>query len=587
MSKRNPIVYERLDAVPENVISQGTMLWNRTGSWRYMRPVYQRLTPACNNGCPAGNDIEGFIRLAGEGRFSEALEVIKNENPLPGICGRVCFHPCESACNRKEFDHAVAISAIERFIAQEAGSDVKPEKYSSPTSGKIAIVGSGPSSLSCAYHLARMGHKVTIYEAADKPGGILRYGIPAYRLPKDVLDAEIDDIVSLGVTIQCNTLVGKDISWKELDSFDAVFIGTGCHRERPLFKDKSDLKGLFPALDYLTLAARDKTSDFGKVTAVIGGGNSAIDAARTALRLKSKVTIYYQRSRNEMPAFEEEIQDAEKEGVAFMFQVQPVDIVTKWGRIRDLKLRKTVPGKPDESGRRRPEPVPGSEFTVRADTVVTAIGETPDFDILPEDLENDGWKLNVDEFGRTANDRIFAGGDAALDEHNIAEAIGSGKACACAIDAFLTGLDIGKMAEKICIGDTRRVSARKYLAARGMLADVPDVKRQVVTYNDLNTAYFYKKGRVKKEKLDIASRSGSFEEVCRSFSQKGIQAEADRCFHCGACTVCDNCYKFCPDVSVIKKPDSTGYDIDLDYCKGCGVCVNECPRAAMAMEEEI
>lgn len=583
---RKPIIYSSLTDVPDSVISEGTMLWNKTGSWRYLRPAYRRLTPACNNGCPAGNDIESFIRLAEEGRFTEALTVIRNENPLPGVCGRVCFHPCETACNRNRFDHPVAVSAIERFIADEASTDVKPTLLCPPSGKTAAVVGSGPAALSCAYHLARMGHRTTMFEKNDKPGGILRYGIPEYRLPKNVLDAEIDDIRRLGVDIQCGITVGRDVPWENLDRYDALFIGIGCHKERPLFDVAADVKGFYPSLTYLTLAAKGKTRDFGRVTAVIGGGNSAIDAARTALRLGSRVTVYYHRSKNEMPAFEEEINDAVKEGVAFEFLVQPVDIAVKWGKVKEVRMRKTRLGEPDASGRRRPEPVLGSDFSVKADTVVAAIGETPDFDLLPRNLTHDRWKLLIDDFGATAREKIFAGGDAALDRHNIAEAIGSGKAGACAIDAFLSGRCITDMAPDILIGNTRRISAMKYLAAKGVI-QVSPVDNNVVEYTDLNTAYFTRKSRVKREKLDISKRKTGFDEVCRPLGRSGVQSEAERCFHCGVCTLCDNCLMFCPDVSVIRRADGTGYDIDLDYCKGCGVCVNECPRAAMVMEEDI
>lgn len=439
--------------------------------------------------------------------------------------------------------------------------------------------------MTCAYHLARLGHRVTVFEAQDKPGGILRYGIPKYRLPKDILDREINDIVSLGVKIKCNKKVGKDISWIDLDKYDAVFIGTGCHKERRLF-DVDEAKGFFPSLKYLTLSAKNSTKGFGKTTAVIGGGNSAIDAARTALRHGSKVTLFYHRSKEEMPAFEEEILDAQKEGVDFQFLVQPVDIVIKKGKVKELKLRKTTLGKPDESGRRRPEPVLGSDFTFKVDSVIPAIGETADFDILPKKLRNDGWKLEVDEFGRTNLDKIFAGGDTALDDHNIAAAIGSGKAAALAIDANLKGLDIDTIKDKIFIGNNSGVSALKYNTLHNN-SPAPEVLNKVAGYEDLNKAYFNRQSRVKKEKLEITKRQKSFDEVCKTLGTEAVATEAERCFHCGVCTLCDNCLKFCPDVSVIKRADGTGYDIDLDYCKGCGVCVNECPRSAMFMEEDL
>lgn len=585
MSDRSQIHYDNLAIVPERVVSQGSMLWNKTGSWRYMRPGYHTLTPPCNNGCPAGTNIEGVIKLAGEKDFLAALALIKEENPLSGVCGRVCFHPCESACNRKHYDHSLAINAIERFVTDQGLGRYTARQVFPDTGKQAAVVGSGPAGLSCAYHLARMGHKVTLFEADDKPGGLLRYGIPAYRLPKDILDAEIKNITDLGVDIQCGTIVGRDLSFRELDRFDAVFLGMGCHKERSLFE--TEVKGYYASLDFLTRVAQGRISSLPAETAVIGGGNSAIDAARTALRLGSRVTLYYHRTLEDMPAFEEEIRDARNEGVNFEFLVQPVDMVTKWGKLRELKLRRTKPGKPDADGRRRPVPVPGSEFTVRADTVIAAIGEMADLDLLPENIRHNGWHMEIDRFGRTSVERLYAGGDAALEEHNIAEAIGSGKTAACAMDAFLTGTDIEAMAADISIGDSGRISASRYIASReGISPEGPDRLNRVVGYDDINPAYFFKKQRTKKEKLPLADRLSGFDEVVKSLSMNAVLMETERCFHCGVCNSCDNCLKFCPDVSVIKRADGTGYDIDLDYCKGCGICVNECPRSAMYMEVE-
>ncbi|HCY85435.1 MAG TPA: glutamate synthase [Desulfobacteraceae bacterium] len=586
MSHRETIGYETLDQVPDTVISQGTMLWNRTGSWRYLKPVYRQMTPPCNNGCPAGNNIEGMIRLAEAGKYSDALRLLKEENPLTAVCGRVCFHPCETACNRKEIDAAISIHAVERAVSEHGREGYAPHPVLSASGKTVAVVGSGPAGLSCAWHLARLGHRVVVFEKADKPGGILRYGIPAYRLPKDVLDRDIADIEALGVEIRCNTAVGKDLPWSSLEGYDAVFIGIGCHQPRPLFEGGEETEAVWDALRYLTLTAKgDFPAGNGKTTIVIGGGNSAIDAARTARRLGNAVTVYYHRTRTEMPAFGEEILEAEKEGVAFEFLAKPLDLVIDNRKLRGVRFLKTQLGEPDESGRRKPVPVNGSEFVVNADIVVTAIGDALDRSVLPESLDCDTWKIKTAKMGATGADMIFAGGDAACGDHNIAEAIGSGKASACAIDSKLSGFDIGAARDVITIGSTDRISASRYIMARTGETTGP-LSKKVADYDKLNTAYFTRGDRPEQPHLPVQERLAGFDEVAGSLSLKAIQGETERCCHCGVCTACDNCLVFCPDVSVIKRADGTGYDIDLDYCKGCGICVNECPRAAMAMEED-
>ncbi len=586
MPHRDPIVYHTLDEVPAFVIAKGSMLWNKTGSWRYLRPVYRQMTPPCNNGCPAGNNVEGFIKLAREKNYAAALNLIKQENPLSAVCGRVCFHPCETACNRQHFDQSLSINALERFVSDKGRDGYRAEPVFSPSGRHIAVVGSGPAGLSCAWHLARFGHSVTIYEKDDRPGGILRYGIPAYRLPKDILDLEIKDIQSLGVEIQCQTTVGKDLPFQALEKFDAVFMGVGCHKEQNLFGDRPKAVGLYGSLDFLTRAARGKIAAAPGKTVVIGGGNSAIDAARTALRSGGNVTVYYHRTRTEMPAFEEEIEDAVTEGVLFEFLAKPLDLLVEDGKVTQVRFMRTRLGDPDESGRRRPVPVDGSEFPVDADTVITAVGETLDPDLLPPELSGGRKQILIDNFGATALKKVYAGGDAALADHNIAEAIGSGKAAACAIDADFESLDIRSIKDWICIGSTDRISASRYIMAKTH-TESRRVSQQVPEFNEINLAYFTRQDRIEKDKLPVQQRLAGFDEVAGAFGEAAALSEADRCFHCGVCTQCDNCLVFCPDLSVIKRLDGTGYDIDLDYCKGCGICVNECPRSAMTMEEDI
>ena len=583
MSEKKPIVYKTIAEVPEFVISEASMLWNKTGSWRYLRPRYLNMVPPCNQGCPAGNDVEGFLSLIAAKKHVEAWRLLKEENPFPAVCGRVCYHPCETVCNRGDLDHSVAINSLERFAAEHAVENEVFVKVK-PASGKsIAIIGSGPTGLTSAFHLARMGHDVVVFEADEDPGGLMRYGIPEYRLPNEILDAEIESIRSLGVKIECNTRIGRDKSWEELQVFDALLIAVGVHQNNKLGIENENTKGVFSGLELLGKVARGLKTDLGKQTVIIGGGNSAADSARCALRLGSEVTLYYHRSRKEMPIFEEEIYEAEREGLKVEFLRQPVKILTTDGRVSGLQLRQTVLGEPDASGRRRPEPVPGTEYEVKADTILTAIGESAELDFLPPEIRCEQRRVAISLFGETSLANVFAGGDAALSDHNVAKAIGSGKAAACAIDAKLRGHQLD---ESTIIGKNGAVSVAKYLKT-GQAHTASPESNQVVDYQALNLNYFEQSARKKLQKLDLKERMSGFREINQPYPQETAVNEAERCFHCGVCTMCDNCFVYCPDVAITRKShEKWGYEINLDYCKGCGICVYECPRSSMVMEEE-
>ena len=590
MEDGKKITYRSWRDFPPAPFSQGTMAWNRTGDWRYIRPIYRDKVPPCNNGCPAGCDIEGWLRLADDGDYLGAWQRIREESPFPGVCGRVCFHPCETACNRGQFDRSVSINNLERHVYDFAASrGVTAEaKILKPESGKrVAVIGSGPAGLTCAYHLARFGHKVVVFEKLEKPGGVMRYGIPSYRLPRNVLDNEIAPIAALGVEIRCGVDIGKDKSLAELtERFDALFLATGAHRSRALNLPDEDHSGVLSGLDFLRRVASGLEVQVGKRVAVIGGGNTAVDAARTAMRLGASATIFYRRSRQEMPAHAEEIAEAEREGVALEVLRGPEGIVVEEGKLTGLKLSKMELGEPDDSGRRRPLSIPGSSFTEPVDTILTAIGELASLDYLTDSIETKWGAIVTGNTLATTMAGVYAGGDATEQPRTVVDAIGAGKRAAVSIDAMLLGRDPEKALAAVALGDRGAISVRRYLGMEN--ADRPGQSRsEVCSYESLNTVYFVEANRSRQPKRAIFDRTRNFAEVNLGLTADGAIRDVARCFHCGRCTLCDNCYVYCPDVSVIPRRDGGfGYIIDYEHCKGCGLCIAECPRNAMEMRPE-
>jgi NADPH-dependent glutamate synthase beta subunit-like oxidoreductase len=575
------IIFRGESDLPVSPVSSGDMCWNRTGTWRYIRPKYEDKTPPCNAGCPAGVDIPVFIGMVGEGKYEEAWNVIREENPFPGVCGRVCFHPCESLCNRVHYDEAVAINALERFVADRA-MDFEPRL---PISGKkeesIAVVGSGPSGLSCAYHVARMGYQVTVFEALPKPGGILRMGIPPYRLPKDILDKEIADIQAYGVEIKTNARLGGDFSFEDLKEYEAVFLATGAPISRTLNLPGEDLEGVVSGLDLLRDINRGKKIPIGGRIAVIGGGNTAVDVARAVLRLGGNPIILYRRSRDEMPAFDEEVSGTLEEGIEIRYLTAPTKIIGRKGRVSKVECTEMKLGKEDETGRRRPVPVPDSHFTIPADAVIAAIGEESDLTFLPEDIRVEDKMVATDGADRTSREGVFAGGDMANLHRTVAHAIGFGKRAAISIDCSIRKRDVNSLFQAIRVGEDGILSMAKYLS---------EVARRraphVVAFEELNVAYFEHGERNEGAKRAASERVSDFREINTGLREQEALEEADRCFSCGLCNECENCYVFCPDLSVIIDTGGLKYRINYDYCKGCGICVAECPRSALSVEKE-
>ena len=377
--------------VPVVAVSSTSTLVNKTGSWKYIRPVYQDRVAPCNHGCPIGIDIEGYMNLVREGHIDEAVDLLRRENPLPATTGRVCYHPCETQCNRAQFDEAVAIHAVERMLGDRALAAPLPEPAPRTRTETVGVIGSGPAGLACAYHLARLGYGVTVYEAEAEAGGVLRWGIPGYRLPKDVLSREIARITALGVTVRCNARVGRELTFGEVARHDAVFVASGVHRSRPLGIPGEELEGVMPGLAFLREVNAGRRRDIGRRVVVVGGGNTAMDCARTAVRLGADVLVLYRRGRAEMPANREEVEEAVCEGVRFEFLAAPIAAVARehvpavgsiegveasFGefdaperrlRVAALRCARMELGAPDASGRRRPVQVEGDGFLIDAD----------------------------------------------------------------------------------------------------------------------------------------------------------------------------------------------------------------------------
>jgi heterodisulfide reductase subunit A-like polyferredoxin len=487
--------------------------------------IEKRGTAPCKAACPAHVSVQGFIALANKGRYQEALELFKQEHPFPGVCGRVCHHPCEGACNRKDVDQPLSIQYLHRFLADHdfsSGRPFMPEKKPAREE-KVAIVGSGPAGLSCAYFLAREGYQVTIFEKQSIPGGMLTLGIPAYRLPRHVVEAEIQIVRNMGVTFRMGVEIGKDFTIGQLrkQGFAAFFIGIGAQACKSLGIEGEDLEGVYPGIDFLLKVNTGHKVKLGDRVAVIGGGNVAMDSVRTALRLGSaEPFIIYRRSMEEMPAAREEIAECEDEQIQIMTQTHPVRILGENGKVKALECIKMELGEPDESGRRRPEPVAGSEFILDVDAVIPAIGQEMDWACLTEECActlNDWGTMKVDRVTLQSEDLdIFAGGDAITGPATVVEAIEAGKQAAVSIDRFIKGEDL------------HHGRPREF---QNIVLDPETGGKRIP--------------RQKMPHLAARRRMKNFNEVQLGFDEVRVRLEAERCLECGICSECYQCVKAC------------------------------------------
>jgi NADPH-dependent glutamate synthase beta subunit-like oxidoreductase len=536
------------------------------------------MTAPCQEACPAGNPIPQFLYFATQDKYDEALRTLLRENPFPGVCGRVCFHPCEIDCNRSQYDESVSIKAVERYVF-DATSDHLPDilPITNTDSKQVAVVGSGPAGLSCAYFLALLGHKVTIIEAQKEPGGVMRWGIPGYRLPKSVLRKEIQRIFHLPIEIRTGIKVGEDFSFNELTRFDVVFLSPGARLNAPLFIEGEDLKRVWKGGDFLErINSKDKVT-LGKETLVIGGGNTAIDVARSALRLGSKVTVAYRRTRAQMLAIPDEIVEAEEEGARFEFLIQPVKINLLKNKRLAVKFQRMRLSDLDQSGRPKAIPVKGKFITLEADHLITAVGEKVDISWIPQDFIKNGL-IDVNP-----SSKIFAGGDAVDQPRTIVTAISAGKKAAISIDLRLRGESLDKVFSKIKVGNKGSVSMESYLSRRDE-GKWPEPKG-VILYDRINTLYFEPSKKINMRKLGFDQRLRGFSEVSCGLSSEEASLSASRCFSCGTCNYCYNCYFFCPEGVISLDPLHQTKYVDLDHCKGCGTCAKSCPRNVVEMKE--
>ena len=528
----------------------GSSLANHTGSWRTERPVYLSRKPPCNHQCPAGENIQGWLFHAESGNYQAAWNTLVQDNPFPATMGRVCYHTCESACNRAQLDSPVGINSVEHFLGDEAiaqGWKLPPPAAS--TGKKIMVVGAGPSGLSAAYHLARLGHAVTVIEAGPLPGGMMRFGIPQYRLPRQVLDAEVQRIVDMGVQIVYNTKVSNVLEAKQAGGFDAVFLAVGAHIAKRAYIPAGDSAKVLDAVSVLRSMEGEDKPLLGRRVVVYGGGNTAIDMARTAKRLgASESIIVYRRNRDKMPAHDFEVEEALQEGV----MIKWLSTIKQAGE-SSITVEKMAL---DDKG----FPQPTGEFeTLEADSVVLALGQDVDLSLIdgvPGMVVNDG-VVQVNPQMMTGHAGIFAGGDMVPAERNVTVAIGHGKKAARHMDAWLSG----------------RVLA-------------PIAKTEVATFDKLNTWYYSDAPKTVRPMLDIIRRQSTFEEVQGGLDESNALFEARRCLSCGNCFECDNCYGVCPDNAVVKLGPGKGFEFKYDYCKGCGICVSECPCGAIKMVPE-
>jgi len=536
----------------------------KTGTWRSALPQHIHAPSPCHAACPVEGDIADWIGRARARDFRGAWEILTRHNPFPAVAGRICHHPCEAACNRAGFDASLAICRLERHVGDRAlaeGWAFAPIEISH--NERIAVVGGGPSGLSAAFHLRRRGYAVTLFESRPELGGLMRYGIPSYRLARSVLDGEIARVQALGVDVRCGESMETCEDFERLRAeFDAVYLAIGARCQKRLPRLDYTRPWVMDGADYLAQANAGAPPALGRRVVVIGGGSAALDVARSARRAGHEVTILALEGVAQMPAQREEVAEALEEGIALSDGAMLIEAIGAGSAGLSLKCVRVRFEAGALRGQFTVTPVAGSEFSLEADAIVPSIGQDPDLAPLEAALEIDGALVKADRRQATSMERVYAGGDVSSMARFVTEAIGMGQRAAREIDRVLRG----------------RTEASSTDAGADGAAE------PIVPLAAINTFYYPAQGRAAEARLPVAQRLASDAEVQLGFDLEGALAETERCFSCGTCIRCDNCVVYCPDLAVQREGD--GYVVLTDYCKGCGICVKECPTGAMKMTEE-